>query len=381
MIRTKGFLRNVSFILFSSIGGLLLSLTGLSIGWMLGTLVMAGAFSFWSHTNSTSSDDKYVLPRFWMNAGQFILAIELGQKINLTVIDIFRDHWMSIMTMLLLSIVFSLLSGLVLWKFSHTDLLTSLFGTVPGGLSVIPGIAEEVGGNIGVVSIIQTMRVFLVVLVIPFLVSSFAVHSEKLEVSNNQSAFMFPSLEMDEMIWTALLALGALAGYYIGKRLKFPAPWLVGGMLGAASIQAAGSSFAGHNLTPWWPNILIIAAQVFIAASIGSKFHKKMFTGLGKTMAVALFSTIGLILSLFICAFIVSKLTGITFVTAVLAFAPGGITEMATTAAVLHEDSTFVVVVQVLRIVLVCIAVPPLIKLLHQRRLRNRAHSHAARNI
>lgn len=132
MIRTKGFLRNVSFILFSSIGGLLLSLTGLSIGWMLGTLVMAGAFSFWSHTNSTSSDDKYVLPRFWMNAGQFILAIELGQKINLTVIDIFRDHWMSIMTMLLLSIVFSLLSGLVLWKFSHTDLLTSLFGTVPG---------------------------------------------------------------------------------------------------------------------------------------------------------------------------------------------------------------------------------------------------------
>lgn len=103
-MRTKGIFRNIAFIIVSSIGGLILSQTGLSIGWMLGTLVMAGAFSFWSHTNSTSSDDKYVLPRFWMNAGQFILAIELGQKINLTVIDIFADHWMSIMTMLFLSV-------------------------------------------------------------------------------------------------------------------------------------------------------------------------------------------------------------------------------------------------------------------------------------
>ena len=44
---------------------------------------------------------------------------------------------------------------------------------------------------------------------------------------------------------------------------------------------------------------------------------------------------------------LVAEVTGITFLlTSVLAFAPGGVAEMATTAVVLHADSTFVVTVQ-----------------------------------
>jgi uncharacterized membrane protein AbrB (regulator of aidB expression) len=68
---------------------------------------------------------------------------------------------------------------------------------------------------------------------------------------------------------------------------------------------------------------------------------------------------------MFVCAFFVSKVTGITFVTAALAFALGGIAEMATLSVVLYADSTFVVAVQVLRILVVCILLPPFFRLLN----------------
>ena len=77
------------------------------------------------------------------------------------------------------------------------------------------------------------------------------------------------------------------------------------------------------------------------------------------------------------CLF-VAEATGITLLTSVLAFAPGGVAEMATTAVVLHADSTFVVTVQVLRIVVVILILPPFFRLLNRRDLRKHAESHVS---
>ncbi|MDQ0247359.1 membrane AbrB-like protein [Bacillus fengqiuensis] len=379
MKRNKKFFQDVWFMAVSSTGGLILSLTGLSIGWMIGTLIMAVFLSFRRPPSLKMPHHQKGLPRYWLYAGQCILGIELGQKMNLSVISIFQENWASILVMLFLSVVFSLLSGFVLWKFSQTDMLTSFFGTAPGGLSAIPGIAEEVGANTAVVSIIQTMRVFLVVFTVPIIVSSLAVHTANPTIAHNGPASGgIPNFEVNQLFWTIVLVVAAWGGYYIGKHLKFPAPWLVGSMLSVSVIQALGSSYVGHDLIAWWPHTVIILSQVFIASSIGSRFRKNMFIGLKKTLLVALLSTLGLIIAMFVCAFFVSKITGITFITAALAFAPGGIAEMATTAVVLHADSTLVVVVQVLRVIMVCMILPPFFKLLNRRRLRKNVHSQAS---
>ncbi|HWO97400.1 MAG TPA: AbrB family transcriptional regulator [Bacillus sp. (in: firmicutes)] len=375
----KKFFQDIWFIIVSSMGGFILSLTGLSIGWMIGTLIMAAFLSFRPTVSLKLPYNRKGIPRYWLYAGQCILGIELGQKINVSVIYIFKENWMVIIVMLLLSVIFSLLSGFVLWKFSQTDMLTSFFGTAPGGLSAIPGIAEEVGANTVVVSIIQTMRVFLVVLTVPIIVSSLSANIVDPTVPYNYSTSRgIPEFEIGHLFGTTILVLVACGGYYVGKHLKFPAPWLVGGMLSVSVIQVLSSSYVGHNMIAWWPHTVIILSQILMASSIGSRFHKNMFIGLKKTLLVALLSTLGLIVAMFVCAFFVSKVTGITFVTAALAFAPGGIAEMATTAVVLHADSTLVVVVQVLRVIMVCIILPPFFKLLNQRRLRKDVRSHVS---
>lgn len=374
MKRNSTFFRSVWFIAISSLGGFLLSLTDLSIGWMIGTFLAAALLSFLRPSLLRRDANQKGVPKYWLFIGQCILGIELGQKINLSFLHIFKEYWLTIILMLLLSIFFSLLSGFVLWKYSKTDMLTSFFGTAPGGLSAMPGIAEEVGANTAVVSIIQTMRIFLVILIIPIIVSFWASNQVDQVTFSAQTVSPF---KWENLLWTLVLVGIAYGGYHLGKYLKFPAPWLIGSMVGVAVVQSFGSLYLGHDMVSWWPYIVITLSQIFIAASIGSRFHKSMFIGLKQTIMVAFLSTMGLIFSMIMCAFFVSKVTGIALITAVLAFAPGGIAEMTTTSVVLNADSTFVVAVQVLRVIIVCVILPPFFRLLnyweHKKHLSSQA--------
>jgi membrane AbrB-like protein len=360
----------IRFILISSLGGILLVLLGLNIGWIIGPLIMAAVLSFKQPNwfKNPANPNKGISPH-WVRIGQTILAVQLGQKINISVLATFKDHWITITIMLLLSVVFSLLSGLVIWKFSRTDMITSFFATAPGGIVAMPSLADDAGANTGVVSIVQTMRVFLVVMIIPLIVATWIAPVVNHTTTNVGLITTVPQFELGHLVGTILLFLAAWGGKFIGKKLKFPSPVLIGGMLSVAIVQSLYILIVGTELLIWWPAIILIIAQVLMGASIGSRFQRSMFQGIGKVILVAFISTIGLIIAMLLCAFIVSYITGIPLITSVLAFAPGGIAEMAATAIVLNADSTFVVAVQVLRIVVVLLVLPPIFKLLnnHQK--------------
>ena len=114
---------------------------------MIGTIVLAAFLSFRQPTWLEITSVPNGLPSYWLKIGQLLLAVELGRNINLSVLQTFSQNWLTITIMLLLSIIFSLISGMILWKFSQTDMLTSFFSTAPGGVATMPGIAEEVGAN------------------------------------------------------------------------------------------------------------------------------------------------------------------------------------------------------------------------------------------
>lgn len=374
MQKNRNFIQFFLFVIVSGVGGLFLSLTGLPIGWMIGTLLMATFLSILFPNLLRLPRNQKGIPKYWLFIGQCILGIELGQKVNGSVLYIFHENWSTITIMLLLSIFFSLLSGLVLWKYSNVDMLTSFFATAPGGISSIPGIAEEAGANTGVISIVQAMRVFLVILTFPLIISFLNSHSE-----GNANNYTIPTeltkFGIEQFAFTILFVCIAWIGYHIGKFLKFPAPWLIGSIVSVAIVKSFSSELFGYEVVAWWPQSLMIVSQIFIGASIGSRFHKNMFKGLKRTLIVSFLSTIGLIVSVFICAYFVSVITDITFLTAGLAFAPGGIAEMTTTALVLNGDATFVVAVQVLRVITVCITLPPLFRFLIYWEVKRKSHS------
>lgn len=272
----------------SGLGGFLLSLTGMSIGWMIGTL-MTAAFIALRRPALFQRKGKNTLRIHsrWLLLGQFILGIELGQKMNMKVLHIFAENWLPVSFMLVFSILLAMLSGFVLWKLSKTDMLTSFVGTAPGGLSAMPGIAQEVGANTAVVSLVQTIRVLMVVLTIPFTVFYLNTKSQSDVVVAQGSAFSSGVFTISNISWTAALILGAWLMSRLAVRLHFPAPWLIGSMLGVAALQVGAGALTGHDLIPYWPAQANIASQVFLGATIGSKMNKQMFVGLKNTLIVA----------------------------------------------------------------------------------------------
>lgn len=352
------------FIMISSIGGYLLSLTGMSIGWMIGTLAAAGALSVWRPRFLLPSTSTKGIHPYWGYLGQYILGIELGQKVNAAVLQTFQDHWMVIVIMLILSTIFALLSGLILLHFTKESLMTSFLSATPGGLSAMPGIADELGANTGTVSIVQTTRVLLVVCTIPLF--SFYLSSDHV-VEQTAQHTLVTHLNSTSFLWTLACLLTAWIGYRVGKLLKLPAPWLVGGMLGVAALQTGLGMYTGENTAAWWPHQVITLAQVLLGTSVGSRLNKHMFIGAKRICIVGLFSSIILVGTTMLCAFLISKWTDIAFVTATLALAPGGIAEMATTSLTLHADAAFVVAVQVLRVILILSFLPGFFQLLNKQ--------------
>lgn len=365
MKKDENLLKDLWFIAISAAGGFILSLTGISIGWMIGTLIVACCLAMIRPAWLMMAPDQKGINRRWLALGQMILGIELGQKLNLSVLSVLKDHWFSVGVMLILSILLAMLSGYVLWRFSKTDMMTSFVGTAPGGLSAMPSIAQEVGANTAIVSLVQMMRVLLVVLSIPFLVIMIYTKQDSSTSTAAGLSSATTDFRLAPVLWTVILILAAWGACKAAKCLKFPAPWLLGSMLGVAIVHVGGAAVIGHDMTAWWPSQANHVSQIFLGATIGSKMYKSMFAGVTRIIIVGFISSVGLIAAMFLSAVIVSELTGISLITSVLAFAPGGIAEMATTSVTLHADSTFVVAVQVIRVILVIALLPPFYRLLH----------------
>lgn len=363
MMRKIYTLRQTTFyLLFSMLGGLILSFSGIPIAWMMGSLLFAAVLSSLPIKWHESQIKKNGIHPYWRQIGQAILGIELGRSISVSIMDTFGDYFFIIIVMVISSIAFAFLSGIVVWRFSKANMMTSLFGTTPGGISAMPTIAEEVGANAFVVSIIQTLRIVLVVGVIPFVAGTFTTRTTAMALESHQGSFSIESL-----FFTGCLIIGALAGAFVSKLIKMPAPWLVGSMLGAAMVQLLFPVLFGHAGATFWPHELIIFAQVLIGSSIGSRVNKNMFKGLGRIVTVGLLSSLFLVISMLLCSYLISIMTRIPLVTCILAFAPGGVAEMATAALALRADSTFVVAVQSLRLITILLLLPPIFRFLNNR--------------
>jgi uncharacterized protein len=362
-------LKGACFVALSGLGGLILTLMGLQVGWIIGSLLMAASLSFWNPALIRLSDSQKEGQQIWLRMGQCILGIHLGQQLDLSVLSTFSENTVTIMTILISSIIFSLSSGYVLYKLCTTDMLTSFYSTAPGGLSAMPGMAQEEGANTAVVTMVQVMRVFMVVLSVPLLITGIAGPLEGSAIENPTRIIEKPDFQVEHLLGTILLVLVAWGGYYGGKFLKIPAPWLVGGMLTVAIFQNF-CTMIEYPITAWWPPFLIALAQIMIGSSVGANMKKSMFNGFRKIFIVSFISTFTLMFFMLLGAYLVTKLTGIPFVTTSLAFAPGGVAEMTSTSIALHGDSMFVVAVQVIRIIVVSVTLPPLFRLLHDKSLK-----------
>jgi uncharacterized protein len=233
---------------------------------------------------------------------------------------------------------------LYLRRFSDMDPTSAFFAATPGGLSEMIALSDQLGGDQRRVSLVHGARLLFIVFTIPFVARLSGYAPTARAVAYDLSP---------DPAGLALLAALATLGYLLARRLRLPAATFVGPLLGSAAAHLAG----WIEITP--PYLLMALAQLVIGSSVGARFSGTPVALIGQTLLLGAGATAIMLLITLLFGGALDLLTGYPLALLLLAFIPGGFTEMSLIALAMGVDPAFVVTHHSLRVFLVVLIALP----------------------
>lgn len=250
-------------------------------------------------------------------------------------------------------------------RLGPSDHVSAYFSGAIGGASEMAILAERHHGRVDRVAAAHSLRVIIVVLLIPVALQTLDVHGADLAAPITR-----------QVDWPALAGLLAATacGCAVMWRLRTPNPWVLGALAVSAGLAASGH--AGSAL----PRGLLNAGQLAIGVMLGSRFTPAFMRAAPRWLGAVAVGTLGMIAVSAGFAWLLAQWLGLHPATLVLATSPGGIAEMAITASVLGLGVPVVTAFHVVRYVAVLVLTGPLWRLQARRlaQLRGAASSSSA---
>lgn len=333
------------------LGGWLFTILHIPVPWLLGPMIVPLFCSIvlkWDLEWSKGIRD----------AGIIIVGYTIGQSMTASAL---KDMGSQLPFMLLVTLLLLALSAgiaFLISKISDQDYLTLLLASTPGGLSQMVVVAEETKGiNMAVVTITQVIRLMMVILLIPFLVTlplfsdSANLMMEVTEtVSTGSWRGLFPSLFVFAPICIGLA--------FLANKLKVPTAFLIGPAIGTALLQ--GFVLEAPQLTPSIMN----AAQLMLGTHVGLILKPNEIPRDGKTFSLAIGSGVFLMIGAVILSLGFTNIQPVSNATALLSLAPGGMDQMGIIAHAIHADLSIVSGYQLFRTLFIFFFIPPFIRFL-----------------
>jgi uncharacterized protein len=332
------------------------------------------------------------VPRFAVYASQTIVGCLIARSITGDIVHAFIKDWPLLLGTVLVIVA---TSGLLGWLISRWRVLpgsTAVWGCAPGGASVMMIMAGAFGADARLVAFMQYLRVVLVAAVAS-LVARFwvgdgasaatswfaAMHAGGFAGTTASAIASMPWGGFATMPWggfatmpwggfatvpwggfatTLLIAAG---GGLIGMALRIPAGALLAPMALAAMLEALGL------VTLVLPQWLLAITYALLGWSIGLSFNRDILQHAARAL-LPITLAIGIMIG--VCAALAALLVhaaGIDPLTAYLATSPGGMDSVAIIGAASNANLSFVMALQVVRLVIVLVLGPPLARFLAQR--------------
>lgn len=330
-IRKTLFARLALALSIGAIGGFIFSWLRLPLAWMLGPM------SF----NMVASLGRLpvAIPNRLRAVTFAVIGLYLGSTFSPEVTEqLHRWPW-SIIAVTVFVILLTIISQYYYRIIAGFDPITALFSATPGGLSLMVGLGTSVGGDERHIALTQTLRVVIVVFLIPPLAIGYAglpaLESSVTELN-----------EFDQ--WQLLLLLtGGLIGIVIAHLIKLPASPMTGAMLASAML------YGGGWVQLQLPDLFLFISLWILGSSVGCRFAGTDIRELWSTGKHALLSVMIMLSLAALAAAGLSVLLEVDFLAALLALAPGGVTEMCLIAVALDIDPGFVAAHQLARILFI----------------------------
>jgi uncharacterized protein len=285
-------------------------------------------------------------------AGQAVAGVALGAYVQASSFAAVGHAWLPVAAVSAGTLGISLGTGALLGRFTSVDTPTAALGMIAGGASGIVAMARELGGDDRLVAFMQYARVLVVVLVTPLLIPVvFPGHHG----GPSPAAASEPVLgDAIAWVWTAgIAAVGVVAG----RALRLPAGTLLGPMILTAALTLTG--VAGDFAVPV---ALQEAAFIVIGLQVGLGFTQATVRQVGRLLIPVALCILGLIVACAGLAVLLAGTTDVTFLDAYLATTPGGLYAVVAVALGADADSTFIVAVQALRVVVMVLLAPVVVR-------------------
>ncbi len=340
----RRFLRLAGALLIGAAGGWAFFRLGTPLPWMLGPLFAVAACNL--------AGLGLVVPTATRRGGQWVVGTALGLYFTPEAVARMVDIGPSLIIGTVVTIALGLGYAWALRRFGGADGATAFFGGAIGGAAEMAVQGERNGGSVQLITAGHTLRLIIVVTVIPFSLYGLGIHGDE--------AYLPPATQVDP-IGLAWLVLLTGAGGWLGMRCRLPNAFVLGPLFSAGVISLAGLQPSAL------PGPLINLGQLLLGVAIGSRFEPGFFRTAPRYLTVIAISSLLAILVSLGLALALSWLPGLPLPTLVLANAPGGVAEMSLTAKVLQLGVPIVTAFHVLRFVVLLLSVATLYRWLANR--------------
>ncbi|MCB2053377.1 MAG: AbrB family transcriptional regulator [Geminicoccaceae bacterium] len=326
-------------------GGAVFFALALPLPWMLGAMLAT--------TVAAMSGVPVSVPSRLRNPMMAVIGVLLGSNFTL---DVMAGAWRWLPTIATLPVYVVVVGGASYFYLRRTtdfDPRTAYFAAAPGGFGEMVLMGEQAGGDMRRIALVHSVRVLLIVLVVPF----FLRYSGLMAVvaaAGDEAGAALPALLLDWLV----LAVCAVLGAWLGIRLRLPAAMMLGPMVISALAHVAGLAHTAP------PSHVVALAQIVIGSQIGSRFAAFRVIEVLRTMIAGVGLMVVMFAATFVVGAVVHLIIGTPVTALLLALAPGGVAEMSLIALATGVEPAFVATHHIVRIALVVALAPLLFRLM-----------------
>lgn len=325
-------LKGILALIIGLIGAIFFVLLDMSLAWVLGSMTICAILSLAGVPLS--------IPNRWRSYALTIIGTILGSSFNSMTIKALPSWFNTIGVMLLLTFFFFFVSYKVLIRYSGMNKINSFLSAVPGGLSIISGIADLYKADTRRIALSHAARLVALLSLTPIILYY---------VGNYQ----FPENTLPQITiptdfnWFQFLILisCAVIGYYLAKIISFPMGFILFPIILSAIVHSFGL------VTIQMPSPIAALAQTVIGTTVGIRFTGYRFKDIINDGWISILLGIFLALGAAITAYVTSLITNIEFPALLLVFLPGGAPELGVMAVALNINPAMITTHHMLRVV------------------------------
>ncbi len=288
-------------------------------------------------------------PVYAREAGQWAIGAALGLYFTTDVLAALAGHFAFIIAAVIFALLLGVACAWLLHKLSGATRSTAFFAMAIGGASEMAAQGERHGAAVEQIAAAHSLRIMLVVAIIPFTLKFLDIHGLDPYV---------PAARTVNIAGLILLVLSTSMSALALKKLGWPNAWVIGPLIISIVLTATG---VGFSAIPEWALHL---GQLLIGLSLGVRFTPSFLRRAPHYMGSVMICTLIAMLISAGFGLVLAKLSGIHPATSLLATSPGGIAEMSLTAKNLELGVPVVTAFHVSRMAVLVLTIGPLFRLI-----------------